>query len=50
MTVENAILNKKGAAVWGRTERATWFFFDAPVFTLDEKQEIMITHVLAVCN
>lgn len=27
-----------------------FFLFDAPVFTLDGKQEIIIPHVLAVCN
>lgn len=40
---------KQGVALWGRTECVT-FFLDAPMFTLDEKQEMIIGHILAACN
>lgn len=41
----------KGVAVWGRSESVTFLFFlDAPMFTLDEKQEMFIGHILAARN
>lgn len=44
------MLNNKGSGSMGKDCKCHLFFLEAPMFTLDEKQEMIIGHILAACN
>lgn len=48
----NVTVNNKGSGSLGKDWGCHFssFFFSAPMFTLDEKQEMIIGHILAACN